>query len=273
VDYDVLRCDGPGWVWSIDGAVAHAHRSDIATLELLAVLTSAVSEPSAAAVRSLRRVLETRTSDEPLHAAVRCADRVLVVAVGEGNVRLHSTGGQVEVLVGSTAHAIRVLEHGWSVAAGATPPADATLGSRVGVVAGGGFVFRPSPGMAPVRHVSPPGLDEPLPVLGVLHLSDGQQIEIRRSVMVGRAPLPTSYDGRRECDVVLVDSPDHVVSRNHFEIAVVGTTLSVIDAGSHNGTTVRHPDGSVDQLNAGQTATFQHGDVILFADMHGRFGT
>jgi pSer/pThr/pTyr-binding forkhead associated (FHA) protein len=105
----------------------------------------------------------------------------------------------------------------------------------------------------------------------VLRFSDGQAITVRRSVMVGRAPLPSSYDGRRECDTVTIDSPDHLVSRNHFELAVVDGEVHVVDAGSHNGTVVVHQDGRVDELTGGESVRLEPGSAIHFAERTARF--
>lgn len=112
----------------------------------------------------------------------------------------------------------------------------------------------------------------PRPVLAALSLSDGQRVQLRRSVVVGRRPVPASHDGRRECDVIQVSSPGKVVSRTHFELSVIDWELRVIDRGSHNGTRLHRAGSHEIVLRQGQSAVVDVGDVIVFADMTATIG-
>ena len=110
------------------------------------------------------------------------------------------------------------------------------------------------------------------PSLGVLTLSDGQTVELWRSVVVGRRPAAASHDGRRECETVSVTSPEKVVSRTHFEVSVIDWELRLIDRGSHNGTRLHRPHSRDLVLHEGQSASLEVGDVITFGDMSARIG-
>lgn len=131
-------------------------------------------------------------------------------------------------------------------------------------------------------HLNSPGwptcrvCDEPLggarldtderPPLGVVRFSDGQVRDLDRSIVVGRSPRPMSHDGRRECDVVVMDSADKVISRSHFELSVVDWDLRLIDRGSRNGTRLRKANHQELVLREGESSPLAPGDVILFAD-------
>jgi hypothetical protein len=110
------------------------------------------------------------------------------------------------------------------------------------------------------------------PPLGSMAVSDGQVVELARSVVVGRRPTPASHDGRRECGIVAVTSPQKVVSRTHFEISVVDWDLRLIDRGSHNGTRLHRAHSRDVVLHEGQSAPLEVGDVIAFGDMTATIG-
>jgi transcriptional regulator with XRE-family HTH domain len=77
------------------------------------------------------------------------------------------------------------------------------------------------------------------PALGVLHSSEGQQLELVGGVLVGRKP-DVSRDVLGELPALLTLS-NPMVSRNHLQIVISDWTVFVRDLGSGNGTVLERP--------------------------------
>ncbi len=150
---------------------------------------------------------------------------------------------------------------GGAAAVDAPPPAAPTFDAApADPVAQSGFtVVWPEPGQEPggdAVTAARPG--------GVLLLDDGSRFELDTDYVIGREP-------QHDPDVVagsarplrIVDS-EGVVSRRHARIAVVGSTVSVIDLGSANGTFIEPagaaPDGAGRrQVPAGESVVLEPG--------------
>lgn len=103
---------------------------------------------------------------------------------------------------------------------------------------------------------------------GTLTFDDGQSIEVRQSIYVGRYPtkhgLPPGYEA-------VVVTSDHV-SRIHWELVCDGRSVSVADLGSTTGTSVRRSDDVQPvRLSAGHLRVIDDDTVITFGDRTARF--
>lgn len=88
---------------------------------------------------------------------------------------------------------------------------------------------------------------------------DGAQVEIRGTVVIGRAPSGLSDEA---CQTLRVPSPDRSVSRNHVVLRVMDGLVFGCDLGSNNGTTlVRHGQSAV-PLPQDPPRRLRHGDVL-----------
>lgn len=88
---------------------------------------------------------------------------------------------------------------------------------------------------------------------------DGGQVEIRGTVVIGRAPsgLPDE-----DCQLLRVPSPDRSVSRNHVVLRVVDDLVFGCDLGSHNGTALIRQGQSTVPLPKDPPRRLRHGDVL-----------
>ncbi len=97
------------------------------------------------------------------------------------------------------------------------------------------------------------------PTLGTLEFSDGQQIEVHVSVLIGRKPGES--DATKQT-VAFID--DNMLSRIHVEIRAEDWNIVAIDRQSANGTDVVEPHGQTHKLKANVGHTLSDGDVIRF---------
>ena len=106
----------------------------------------------------------------------------------------------------------------------------------------------------------------PRPVLGILRFSNGIDVELDRSVIVGRAPKAERVSAREIPQLVTVPSPDKDISRNHLEVRIDGWHVLVVDLGSTNGTVVTMPGQPPERLRAGEEQPIVPGTVVTIAD-------
>ncbi|MGA2837720.1 MAG: FHA domain-containing protein [Acidimicrobiales bacterium] len=106
----------------------------------------------------------------------------------------------------------------------------------------------------------------PRPVLGVLRFSNGIEVELDRSVIVGRSPKAERVSAREIPQLVTVPSPDKDISRNHLEVKLDGWHVIVVDLGSTNGTVVTLPGQPPERLRASEEQPISPGTVITIAE-------
>lgn len=88
---------------------------------------------------------------------------------------------------------------------------------------------------------------------------DGEQVEIRGTVVIGRAP--SAMPGE-DCQLLRVPSPDRSVSRNHVVLRVVDGLVVGSDLGSNNGTMLIRLGQSPVPLTQDPPRRLRHGDVL-----------
>ena len=103
-----------------------------------------------------------------------------------------------------------------------------------------------------------------------LLFSSGEQVDVDRLVLVGRAPEPRRHTLTEEPRLVAVRSPHHEVSSTHLEIrpgsgADHGSAV-VTDLGSTNGTLLVQPGLPPEDLQAGVAVQLIPGAVIDLGD-------
>jgi hypothetical protein len=102
------------------------------------------------------------------------------------------------------------------------------------------------------------------PVLAVLRASDGGEVRVDRTVLVGRAPAER---GPGPVRLLTVPSPAHDISRTHLQVAVDGWRVTVTDLHSTNGTLLVDPDGARRRsLPPGQPVPVVVGNVLELAE-------
>lgn len=153
----------------------------------------------------------------------------------------------------------------------ASQPADAEFGDH------DGYTMRASdlPQAAeesPVDHTLAPAQegfeDEPAhdgPVMQ-LSLSTGQQVELDRPVLIGRAPESSRFGFGETPRLVTVPSPQQDISRTHVEIKAEGDSVLVTDLRSTNGTVVVLPGAPPRRLHPGESVPVPTGTVVDLGD-------
>lgn len=104
----------------------------------------------------------------------------------------------------------------------------------------------------------------PQPSIGRVHASTGESVDLTGSVIVGRNPRPTRFQGTRIPARLALPFPH--ISGSHLELRVDGWTLLAVDLNSRNGTYLRRGDSPPQRLRANSPLALYAGDVIEFGD-------
>lgn len=151
-----------------------------------------------------------------------------------------------------------------------TPAASVLGGDHDGLTRSGVVdPHRPDPARPgiPGQPPAPPVTARPV---ARLLFSNGEQVDVDRLVLVGRAPEPRRHTLTEEPRLVVVRSPHHEVSSTHLEIrpgsgADHGCAV-VTDLGSTNGTLLVQPGLPPEDLQAGVAVQLIPGAVIDLGD-------
>jgi len=122
------------------------------------------------------------------------------------------------------------------------------------------------PVVAIARH-SLAGADTVGPSVARLVLSTGDEVEVDRPLIIGRAPEARRFFSGDEPRLITVPSPQHEISSTHLEIRPGDDGQPVVtDLGSTNGTVLVQPGLAPEDLRPGYPVTLSPGAVIDLGD-------
>jgi len=106
------------------------------------------------------------------------------------------------------------------------------------------------------------------PALAILRTSQGERVELDRTVLIGRSPTATRVPREQLPRMLTVPSPSHDISRTHVEVTPDGWKVYVKDLYSTNGTTVVRPGTEVERerLVPGEPVELRIGWIIDLGD-------
>jgi hypothetical protein len=111
-----------------------------------------------------------------------------------------------------------------------------------------------------MAQATPNLVERPRPTLGFIVFDDGTTFALDRSYAIGRE-LPEVLDP--DMTPLVIDDPEHSVSRRHAELRLDGWDVVVRDVGSSNGTRVWNPPASSWQrLQTGEPLTLRDGTYV-----------
>ena len=135
--------------------------------------------------------------------------------------------------------------------------------------------------ICPQGHPNPPELRECLicsqpltgvfsyvrrPALATLTLSTGAAVEVAGDVVIGRAPQVPAGGDPHIVALVVVSSPQHMVSRSHLMLTTSGWSILAQDLGSANGTVLARPGATPVLLGSGMPTPVFMGDLMDVGD-------
>lgn len=103
-------------------------------------------------------------------------------------------------------------------------------------------------------------------VHGVLSFSNGERIDIDRSVLIGRNPKVAGAVGGSLPHIMKFDGPGQGLSRTHAEVRIEGGEVVIEDLQSTNGTEVQLPGEKRRRLSGGEPVVIVPGTLIDFGD-------
>ena len=116
----------------------------------------------------------------------------------------------------------------------------------------------PTPAAAP--------LERPPVAHGRIVLSTGREVELDRSVVIGRRPRAVRVTGGILPHLIAVDSPQQDISRSHVEIRTEGDTVLVVDLDTTNGTVLIREGAPPVRLHPGEPTIVIDGDIVDLGD-------
>jgi hypothetical protein len=103
----------------------------------------------------------------------------------------------------------------------------------------------------------------PRPPLGTLTFEDGLSVVLDADYVVGREPDHDPAVLAGEARPLVIDDPEHLVSRVHAEVRILEWDVTIVDRGSANGVAVLHPESSGwERLDAGERVVISPGTQL-----------
>jgi len=109
-------------------------------------------------------------------------------------------------------------------------------------------------------------LERPTVAHGSIVLSTGREVELDRSVVIGRRPRAVRVTGGILPHLIAVDSPQQDISRSHVEIRTEGDTVLVVDLDTTNGTVLIREGAPPVRLHPGEPTIVIDGDIVDLGD-------
>jgi len=106
----------------------------------------------------------------------------------------------------------------------------------------------------------------PRPVLGRLRFSNGSEVVLERSAIIGRSPRAERVSAQGIPQLISVASPDQDISRSHLEVRLDGWHVLIVDLHSTNGTVVTAPGQAPERLRGGEEVPIAPGTLVSLAD-------
>ncbi len=104
------------------------------------------------------------------------------------------------------------------------------------------------------------------PARGRIRISDGNVVELERTVVIGRRPRSTRPSDADLPALVAVDSPQQDISRSHVEIRAEGEHVLATDLGTTNGTVLLRGGNDPVRLHPHEPTMVVDGDVLDIGD-------
>lgn len=123
---------------------------------------------------------------------------------------------------------------------------------------------RLKPSRAAVAPPSPEEVEAEIPPSALLRLSDGQEMTVTETVLIGRNP--SASDGETVGELFRVPDPGRSVSKTHLMVGVDDEGVWVVDRASTNGTIVTLSDGQQIICAAHQVVRLPDGAAVGFGD-------
>lgn len=140
--------------------------------------------------------------------------------------------------------------------------------------------------LCPQNHANPPQmsmcrlcsapLDGPTvriarPSLGMVRVSTGMFFDLDRPLLLGREPRLDGVDADSAPRLIVLQSPDKAISRNHVRVDIDGWSVHAVDLGSTNGTYLRRGAADDIRLMPDEPKMLMAGDVLVVDDVQIRF--
>ncbi|HSN37534.1 MAG TPA: FHA domain-containing protein, partial [Arthrobacter sp.] len=97
-----------------------------------------------------------------------------------------------------------------------------------------------------------------------IRLDDGREIELDRTVLIGRNPA--GHPGEEPGQLIPVADPGRSISKTHLHLLAGNGGAWVTDRNSTNGSAVTTPDGIRTALTAGEPTHVRPGSTVHFGD-------
>jgi len=110
------------------------------------------------------------------------------------------------------------------------------------------------------------GEAEAVPSRTTLEFTNGRQVDVDRTILIGRSPRAERTTAADIPTLFPVESPGHAISRTHLKISIDGARVLLEDLNSTNGTEVTPQAGSPLHLLPGEQALLTDGMVVSLGD-------